>query len=335
MTADHRKGLEAKVSSIALTRIAGPLAGNGLSGMRGSLSELYASEACRLMIYLCMTLLGGLATLAGLACYALLFQAEGSPASFRGVYAWATALNFGLCHLVVDEGGYRLGARWAILRRRSLPMLALWWGLAFCCFMVVQRSLVYAHTATYHPIILRYYALYPEARPGWAEMSLFCLPFWIAIAAAMVVLGFKVQRHLLPAVAPPSRRAAPDPAPVEAGDTLWVGRGGNRTALCVKRISHVAVEDHYCRFFLEEGSGDKEVLVLMSLKEVVARLPAGAFLQIHRSHVVRLGAVSGLEREGRRSWVRLGAGDLRLPVSRGRLAAVEAALGKYFRAEPG
>ncbi len=62
------------------------------------------------------------------------------------------------------------------------------------------------------------------------------------------------------------------------------------------------------------------MLALMPLKEAFLQLPPQQFLQIHRSHVVRMDAVSKIERKGRFCSVQLTPDGDWLPVSRQRIS---------------
>ncbi len=114
--------------------------------------------------------------------YGQLFVSIEPSITFRGVYAWETALNYGIFHLIIDEGGYRFGRCCPAWQIRSANKVWLVWLTAFVVFMVMQRTVVNTRVIYYHPTIIDYYNAYPEARPDWLEMTLFCFPFWLLTA---------------------------------------------------------------------------------------------------------------------------------------------------------
>lgn len=91
-------------------------------------------------------------------------------------------------------------------------------------------------------------------------------------------------------------------------------------------ISHITVEDHYSRIFFGNGDGRHNVLIRQPLKNLLAKLPGRVFWQIHRSHVVNLKHLAGLNKKGRQSMVMLGPQGIELPVSRHRRAHLKPAI---------
>ena len=84
-------------------------------------------------------------------------------------------------------------------------------------------------------------------------------------------------------------------------------------------ILRVTVRDHYVDVFTDAG---KETL-LMRFSDALDELEGAVGLRVHRSHWVSRHAISRLEEDGQRLFVRLHCGD-RVPVSRGYRDAVEA-----------
>ncbi|MBV1866331.1 MAG: LytTR family transcriptional regulator DNA-binding domain-containing protein [Marinosulfonomonas sp.] len=84
------------------------------------------------------------------------------------------------------------------------------------------------------------------------------------------------------------------------------------------QVFRVSVRDHYVDVFTDRGT---ETL-LLRFRDAIDELDDIPGLQVHRSHWVAEDAVSGLEREAGRLFVRL-SDDSRVPVSRGYRAEVE------------
>jgi hypothetical protein len=85
-------------------------------------------------------------------------------------------------------------------------------------------------------------------------------------------------------------------------------------------LAKLRVDDHYCYIHsIEDGKLVKRNIA-MTLRDLMNMLPA-RFVQVHRSHVVNLGHVSGIRRTGRNIRVLI-QGDSEVPVSRHRLEEV-------------
>lgn len=297
-----------------------------------SINRFYNRSANRFMAYLCLTFLAGIATLLALEAYGLLFQTQPSPITFRGVYAWETAINFGLCHFLVDEVSYRLGTLWVGFRSRTVGRSWLVWTIAFFVFMILQRTIIFERTAYYHPTIVQFYSRFPDARPDFISMTLYCLPFWLLITTLTRQLiitaesrsqysideNCQFQTSKRNSVKPGSQTLSANPPVLFPSADLMLKCGGQQIRIAPETITYITVEDHYCRFFLSFNETKKQVMSLTPLKAIVKQLPPDKFAQIHRSHVIRLDAVRKLVRKGRTYYVSIGLGDDLIPISRQR-----------------
>ncbi|KMY68374.1 hypothetical protein AAU61_01385 [Desulfocarbo indianensis] len=123
------------------------------------------------------------------------------------------------------------------------------------------------------------------------------------------------------------------PAPSSAPSPALAGRGvttfrvdGRRLNIPLKAISHVRLEDHYCRVYYQSPQGMRNILVRETLKGLIEQMGPDSLLQIHRSHLVNKSHVSAYRRQGRKHWLLLASGSEPLPVSRRRQAEVKEAL---------
>lgn len=319
-----------RLAALAYERAIWPHLGAAFAS--SALNDFYNRGANRLMAYLCLTFLAGLATLLALEIYGVLFQMLPSPLTFRGVYAWETAINFGFCHFLIDEGSFRLGAYWQVLKTRTFSRSWLIWSMAFALFMILQRTVVYERTIHYHPTIVQFYSSFPDARPDFFSMVFFCFPFWLIITTLTRLLILTSQSRCTSAISKtcqacstprqetplPSKALVTEPPLSPSTAALVVNSGGQKVLIQPETITHISVEDHYCRFYVSVNETKKQVLALTSLKAVVKQLPSQAFVQIHRSHVIRLAAVGSIQRKGRSYYVRVGTNDQFLPISRKR-----------------
>jgi DNA-binding LytR/AlgR family response regulator len=93
---------------------------------------------------------------------------------------------------------------------------------------------------------------------------------------------------------------------VDAGDILALHSDGHYTRVVT------ADANHFCN---------------LSIGDLEGRLDPGEFMRVHRSHIVRLSAISSLSREGGRLEALLVSGGTPVPVSRGSAAGLLARLG--------
>lgn len=105
-----------------------------------------------------------------------------------------------------------------------------------------------------------------------------------------------------------------------SGQLIHFAAGRTEFTLAADNIRHIHVDDHYCYIHsIEDGKLVKRNIA-MTLRDLMNMLPA-RFVQVHRSHVVNLGHVSGIRRTGRNIRVLI-QGDSEVPVSRHRLEEV-------------
>ena len=281
------------------------------------LGDFYGRWVNRYLLYVMMTLMAGGFTFLALEAYALVRPGRDLPLAFQGMYAWETALNFGLCHYILDEWLSRCWGRWWKFENRSIGKVWLIWWCAYLLAFAIQRTLIYATIPIYYPRLIDIFTSMPGTRPTHMQSLMFCFPFWCVIAFALIEIARRPQpkkdekqRHSdLAALAQEKGQRAllrlPTPRGIETID--------------VERISHISVEDHYCRFFVASPEGIQEKLFKIALKRVIDQLPKKSFVQVHRSHVVNLSHANHLEKKGRCHTVTLKTTGRTLPVSRHRL----------------
>jgi DNA-binding LytR/AlgR family response regulator len=103
----------------------------------------------------------------------------------------------------------------------------------------------------------------------------------------------------------------------------WI-RASRRTAegelteqIPVDDVAYFQADDKYTAVHAREGSELREWLIRTSLSELAAELDPEEFAQVHRSVIVRLGAVAGTRRDlSGKLWVRLRGTARELPVAR-------------------
>ena len=122
---------------------------------------------------------------------------------------------------------------------------------------------------------------------------------------------------LAPAMAfeTPSLRAVEVDAPqVERPSTLRVEKEGRGREIAVERIMCVRANAHYT--YVHDG--EQEYFCNQSISALEARLDPAVFMRVHRSHLVRLSAVTRLKRSGDAVTVDVGSPvRCSIPVARG------------------
>jgi DNA-binding LytR/AlgR family response regulator len=139
------------------------------------------------------------------------------------------------------------------------------------------------------------------------------------------VFNQKLDQLKIPAIA---KTAGPDK--LKTLSELLIPNKDSFERIQMDRISHINVEDHYCRIFVKHSESIKEFFIQISLKEILDQLPPESFLQIHRSHVVNLAFVSSLLKDSRSYQLALNQGAHTLPISRHRLPQVLSILNKFI-----
>jgi hypothetical protein len=95
------------------------------------------------------------------------------------------------------------------------------------------------------------------------------------------------------------------------------------TRIQIREISHITAEEHYCRIFVKQNSNVlQEFSVKSTLKSLLSQLPDDRFFHIHRSHVVNLEFITGIEKNHRTYQVFLSDRQNTLPLSRHRISEV-------------
>lgn len=306
-----------------------------------SIGLFYAQRMHRYLLYLTVFLLIGFWTFVALDIYSWISWRI-IPISFRGNYILHTMINFGVCLYVTDEWLARLIGRWGRFDNRTLGKQALIWSMSFLAAFYVQRTLVFKGIMYYDLDLYHYYELYPQLRPRPLDHFLFCMPYFAGTILILWLMAFWRQRGLskerkaLVSVkqALSARYEVPgnSPSAVEPGPKtapLCVQSGSSQIFLDQESISHVTVEDHYCRIHTQDEEDAKNYFVKSSLSELLEKLSDSQFVQIHRSHVVNVRAIRQIDKKSRSGKVHLKS-DAVLPLSRYRLNEVVARMSEVL-----
>ncbi len=107
---------------------------------------------------------------------------------------------------------------------------------------------------------------------------------------------------------------------------LKLDNGNGKGAIALADITHVTVEDHYCRVSYTTGNGLRSEMIRLPLMEILRKLPETHFLHIHRSHVVNKKYISHLAKKGLDHKIVLQRYDVQLPVSRSRFQVLHTSM---------
>ena len=117
-----------------------------------------------------------------------------------------------------------------------------------------------------------------------------------------------------------ARRAAPKERPHL--ERLMVRQGDRFIVVPIDSVRWIESEDYYARLHTDGGSH----LIRKSMASLEAELDSRHFLRIHRRYIVRVEAVTELQRLFRGTWLAVLKDGSRLRISRSRLRSVEAHL---------
>ena len=315
--------------------------------LNAGLGDFYVSSAHRWLVYTVTFLMTGLFTFISLYVYDHSEPIINIQLTFKGMYAWHTAINFTVCLAMVDHLAAWFFSSWGAYEHRSVGKT---WMILIATYLVgyaSQRILVYGLVALYSPSLLWTYEMDPSMRPGLVPMFLFMLPFWCIIGHVVIRIMIRKQtqaqelfRVRIDTILEERQRqlslehsrqgAVKEGCCPEDNGYLPLPPGEGLSPIRMSQIGHVTSEDHYLRVYYRSDDGLKNILIRMALKELVELLPAHQFIRIHRSHIINLEQVAGIKRSGRNVRVGTKYGDFELPVSRYRFPRILPELEKYL-----
>ena len=137
------------------------------------------------------------------------------------------------------------------------------------------------------------------------------------------------------AAEPAESAAAAEPSPAAASEgtvrclaKLPVSTQGRIALLDIGQAAYLRADGHYTQIFAD----GKHHFCNLSLSQLEPRLPEDKFVRVHRSYIVNLDFAKAVERRDDHFVIVIaiagaGAGDQRVPVSRGNLARLRQLLG--------
>lgn len=131
--------------------------------------------------------------------------------------------------------------------------------------------------------------------------------------------------YLLKPVDPDRLALAIARVPAEARpqtDHLWLPAGAGLVRVPLDSVTRVEAERDYVRVHADGRS----YLLRETMERIAERLPATAFLRLHRSAIVRRDTITGLQHEGDGVWSALISGGEPMRIGRSHLPRVRSAL---------
>ncbi len=142
---------------------------------------------------------------------------------------------------------------------------------AYILAFMIQRTLIYDSICVYYPDLINLFRSKPYARPTHMQSFMFCFPFWCAINFFFLQVvkhrQTETERQNKLTDLSTQRDNAGNGAPLSFPTSHGVD------TIDVESISHITVEDHYCRFFLVTPGGLKEKLIKSALNQVIPKIP--------------------------------------------------------------
>ena len=242
--------------------------------------------------------------------------------AFVAAKALHTTLFFTLGLAAVDIALNRVGPRKLGYQQRTVGRQWLVMLTAFLLAFTLFRTYYIPLLDIYAPWVVDHYQKFPEDRLGLAFEFMCYFLGWLITAGLVLQFALRSQR-----LATESKKTesvgGPEHLTHQAQSGCFVHSNANQNLkIPFRQISHVSVEDHYCRLSYKNGGELASHVLRMPLNQLEKELPKEQFARIHRSHLVNLRHVMGwrMVRQQRRLVMDHG---VRLPISRSRMAELK------------
>jgi len=244
--------------------------------------------------------------------------------SFVMIYSLHKAAVYSICIFAADTAAHYLVPSWGAFKKRCVGKQWLIWTMGLLVGFILQRTMVSSLIIHYAPEVMDYFIAHPEVRLNHFELLLYLMPYWCIVMFITLRIARSKQRiqdqaGSLMILPDGQQNASPEPLIVNQpeGSLNWENENGG-VSVPLADITHITVEDHYCRVNYSTGNGLKSKMIRLPLQEMLLKLPQDHFIKIHRSHVVNAAHVLRLRKKGRDYKVVMRNAGVELPVSRSR-----------------
>lgn len=247
--------------------------------------------------------------------------------AFTTLYSLHKAAGKTLCLWIADAMAHHLVPVWGTYKNRTVGRQWIIWSIGLSAGFMPIRWVARQMVRIYAPDMAAYFKANPQELLSMTTVLLILIPCWIIAVFMTIQMALwkqKIQQPIQSRMASPRDHTSVKMTPPlnSMACNLNLGQvNGNRT-IPHSDITHITVEDHYCRIHYSSGNGLKSKMIRLPLKELLLNLPEPHFLRIHRSHVLNLGYVSHLSKKGRDHKVVLKNHPVELPISRSRFKSL-------------
>ncbi len=291
------------------------------------LGSFYSDFSHRLVIYLLVSV----AYVAGTFISLMIFLGPAwvfDHLAYVAAKALHTTMFFTFCFAAVDIVAHRVGPKGSGYSQRTVGRQWLIMLVGFLLGYILYRTYFVSLVGIYAPWVISHLQNFPENRARVvAEFPSYFLG-WLITASLVIQFALRSQR-----LAVESKKIEPTGAPDsgednqanihEAQSGYFVHTSTNQNLkIPFTEITHVSVEDHYCRLIHKNGEELMSHILRMSLNQLEDELPGEQFTRIHRSHIVNLQHVMGWRTVRQQRYLVMDHGA-QLPISRSRMAKLK------------
>ena len=252
--------------------------------------------------------------------------------SFVMIYSLYKAAVYSLCIFAADTIAHYLVPHWGTFKNRRVGKQWFIWTMGLLVGFIIQRTTVSSLIVQYTPEVIHYFITHPEVRMSHFELLFYLTPYWCLVMFVTMRIARSKQRIQDQArslmILPGNQKNAsteslmagePEKSKnrLPQGNLNWENESGG-ASIPLADITHITVEDHYCRINYSISNGLKNTMIRLPLKEMLLKLPQDHFIKIHRSHVVNITHALRLKKKGRDNKVVIRNAGVELPVSRSR-----------------
>lgn len=181
--------------------------------------------------------------------------------AFTTVYTLHKAAVYTICIIMADILAHHGVPSWGAYGKRSVGRQWMIWSLGLAVGFFLQRTMVKGLIPAYAPDVIAYFVANPQARLSTLTLLLVLIPYWCLVVFLTLRVALSRQRiqqisdSLMVVTAGKTAQATtPHAAPASMPDGILQMSGDNGNgAIALADITHVTVEDHYCRINYSNG----------------------------------------------------------------------------------